>query len=93
MLTAISTSDSHRAAHFDCVLRQIATSEALRPKERVIYLGNGGFGIVRFHGSDSGRRFTIRKRIQFEPAEGNVPWRETVSSQLPVVRPRSTRQE
>ena len=79
VLTAIATSADNQPAHFDCVLRRIGEQEDLRPREKVVYLGNGCFGIVRFRNGNDLRQFTIRKRIQFEDAEGIVAWRSTVS--------------
>ncbi len=82
VLTAIAYGDEKSPAHFDCVLKKIAGQEALKNKEKVIYLGKGEFGIVKFKGNSS-NKFEIVKRIPLEPRQdGPVSWRKDISRQL-----------
>lgn len=81
ILTAISITEAKVPAHFDCVLKQIAQTEELQAREKVVYLGKGEFGIVKFRGGTS-TKFVIRKRIPFEQVEGGIPWRKDISKRL-----------
>lgn len=80
-MTAIAQGEGNAPAHFDCVLRDIAQKEELQPKEKVCYLGNGAFGILKFK-QGGPVRFTIRKRIQYEAAEKDVAWRKRISNRV-----------
>lgn len=84
VLTAICSEDGESPVHFDCVLKSLSKTESLANREKICYLGNGEFGVVRFGGGSSSSRFTIRKRIRFEPKEGAVEWRKEIASRLPV---------
>lgn len=81
LMTAIAQGEGGDPAHFDCVLRMIGEKEDLQPREKVCYLGNGSFGIVRFKpGGQS--RFAIRKRIQYEEKEKSYAWRKRISNRV-----------
>ena len=77
--SAIAFPPSNEPAHFECVLRNIAATEDLAQGERVCYLGNGSFGIIADKSKAGESRYVIRKRIQFEDAEGELPWRKELS--------------
>lgn len=79
LMTAIAQGESGDPAHFDCVLKVITEHEEIQPREKVCYLGNGSFGIVRFK-PGAQVRFTIRKRIQYEPKDKSYPWRKRIST-------------
>jgi len=81
ILAAISITSEKIPAHFDCVLKKVAETEELQNREKVVYLGKGEFGIVKFKGGNSGA-FTVRKRIPFEVVEGGIPWRREISKKL-----------
>lgn len=80
-MTAIAQATSGEPEHFDCVLREISEHEELEPKEKVCYLGNGAFGILRFK-QGGPVRFAIRKRIQYENSEKDVAWRKRISNRV-----------
>lgn len=79
LLTAISIREDNRPAHFDCVLKSIAESEKLGPKEKIIYVGNGDFAVVS---GKTGKDLIIRKKIEFESKEGKSEWRKRISRNL-----------
>lgn len=81
ILAAISIGSEKTPAHFDCVLKQIADTEELQNREKVVYLGKGEFGIIKFKGGNNSA-FTVRKRIPFEQVEGGIPWRREISKKL-----------
>ena len=84
LLTAIAWGEERKPAHFDCILKDISDKEELLPKEKLIYMGAGSFGIVRFRsgGSNSAPRFVIRKRIQLEEKEEKFEWRRQISRKI-----------
>jgi hypothetical protein len=77
-MTAIAQGEWAAPAHFDCVLREIGQKEELEPKEKVCYLGNGTFGLLKFK-QGGAVRFSIRKRIQYEAADKDITWRKRIS--------------
>jgi hypothetical protein len=82
VLTAIALEEGEQPTHFDCVIKKLSDEEELQPKEKIIYLGNGSFGVVRFKNPSDLRHFTIRKRIQIEPEKIDVEWRNAVSKRI-----------
>ncbi len=82
VLTAIAVSSDGTPAHFDCVLKKLSKDEELRNREKICYIGGGSFGIVKFDNPQDTRRFTIRKRIQFEEKETSIFWRNEVSDKV-----------
>jgi hypothetical protein len=82
ILTAIALETDEAPTHFDCVIKKIGDDEGLQPKEKVVYLGNGGFGIVYFKNPSDPKQFTIRKHVQIEPEKKEITWRKAVSTRL-----------
>ena len=81
ILTAIAYGDEKIPAHFDCVVRDLAKKEELTGKEKIVYLGKGEFGVVRFKGN--GNKFEIIRRLPLEnEKEGVITWRKDISRQL-----------
>lgn len=79
--SAIAFPPSNQPAHFECVTGRIAEQETLAENERVVYLGNGSFGIVADEKTPgvSGSRYMVRKRIQFEDKDTVFDWRKELS--------------
>ncbi len=73
--SAINYRETEEPAHFDCILKSIENSEELASHEKICYLGNGSFGIVRFQKDPSVFPFIIRKRIQYEDPSALLSWR------------------
>ncbi len=78
--TAIADKKDGKPAHFDCVLAYLSLNESLGNHEKICYLGNGSFGIVRQKPGNGKRNFFIRKRIQYENNELDLEWRKKISS-------------
>jgi hypothetical protein len=76
--SAIKYRETGEPAHFDCILKVIEKSEELASHEKVCYLGNGSFGIVRFQKDPSVFPFIIRKRIQYEDPHEIFSWRNNI---------------
>ena len=50
--------------------------------EKICYLGNGSFGIIKERLNSRTNRFFIRKRIQYEAADKKSEWRRDISEQV-----------
>lgn len=79
LLTAISVGEENQPAHFDCVLKKISENEEIGPKEKIIYIGNGNFAIIK---GKSGKDLNIRKTIIYEQKEKTADWRKNISKSL-----------
>ncbi len=82
VLTAIAIEDGEAPTHFDCVIKKLADEEGLEPKEKVVYLGNGSCGVVKFKNQSDPRQFAIRKKIQVEPEKLEIDWRKAVAQRI-----------
>lgn len=74
--TAIEFGEKREPIHFDCVLKQIEEREEIGPNEKICYIGQGSFGIIKYHNGAGGRKFSIRKRIAVEEPNGISGWRK-----------------
>jgi len=83
---AITHRESGQPAHFDCVLQLLRESNELQDSEKICYLGKGSFGIVQFRANPGTPRFVIRKRIQYEEADGFPGWRRDSARGQPAPR-------
>jgi hypothetical protein len=68
-VTAIEHQESGKKAHFDCILKELKNRYQLNPKEEIIYLGSGCFGIIERIKGKSPLGFVIKKRFQYENRE------------------------
>jgi len=65
-VTAIEHQESGKKAHFDCILKELKNHYQLNPKEEIIYLGSGSFGIIERVKGKNPFGFIIKKRFQYE---------------------------
>jgi len=84
LFNAICHQDSGKAAHFDCIIKLIQRQEELAPHEKICYLGNGSFGIIRKQKTIGLFPFIIRKRIQYEDPHIIPLWRKSLNPSLKV---------
>ncbi len=82
LLTAIAWGEGRTPAHFDCILKELAVQEDMQAREKIVYLGAGSFGVVKFRSGSGTSRFIVRKRIQLEEKEEALDWRKKVSKKL-----------
>jgi hypothetical protein len=68
-VTAIEHQESGNKAHFDCILNELKNRYQLSPKEEIMYLGSGSFGIIERVKGKSPLGFVIKKRFQYENRE------------------------
>lgn len=78
--SAIANRKSGKPVHFDCVLSQLAESEALGQNEKLTYIGQGKFAVLHFENIHDMRHFTIRREIEWEERENRHEWRNEIAS-------------
>jgi hypothetical protein len=74
--TAIESGQKREPIHFDCVLKDLEEREELGPNEKICYIGQGSFGIIKYQTGSGGKKFSIRKRIAVEEPNGTADWRK-----------------
>jgi hypothetical protein len=77
--SAIAYPPSDVPAHFECVVKKIAEDEGVKQSERVVYLGNGSFGVVEDQSAQGKSSYVVVRRIQFEERDHPVGWRRELS--------------
>ena len=80
--TAIARREDGEPSHFDCVVKAISKIEELQKDEKIWYLGNGSFGIVKERPNSRSNKFFVRKRIQYEDKEKKIDWRKNISEEM-----------
>jgi len=73
--SAVSYNVTQTPAHLKCIIEELKKTNDLKENEKICYLGSGSFGIVQFRKPDSQMRLFIRKRIQYEDKNTDLPWR------------------
>jgi hypothetical protein len=79
LVSAIAHRETGAPAHFDCVLRWLGDAEKILPDERLVYLGNGAFGVT---GANPGgnQKIAIKRMIQYEQKDKKPEWRKEISA-------------
>ena len=80
--TAIARREDGEPSHFDCVVKALAEKEDMQKDEKIWYLGNGSFGIVKERPNSRNNKFFVRKRIQYEDNEKKIEWRKNISEEM-----------
>ena len=79
IIGAIADKVSGEPVHFDCVLQHLQNTEHIHETEKIIYIGQGRFGVVQFENPHDLRRFTIKRIIEWEGRESRPAWRSTIA--------------
>jgi hypothetical protein len=74
--TAIELGTNQTPVHFDCVIKILEEREELGQNEKICYIGQGSFGIIKYQNGSGGKKFTIRKRIAIEEQNKTAEWRK-----------------
>lgn len=77
--TALTDKETGEPIHFDCVLARLSESEPLAEGEKIVYLGGGQFGVVRFDNPSDLKHFRVRKTLQWEEKDKRAEWRRAVT--------------
>ena len=66
MASSIKDQKNKKYYHFNCVMENLKKDNMVNPKERIVYLGSGAFGIIEnLEPSTNSHKFVIKKKIQF----------------------------
>jgi hypothetical protein len=84
--SALSDKATGAPVHFDCVLEQLQNTEKLTPEQKIVYIGQGRFGVVVFPQPHDTRNFTIQRIIEWEPRDKKIEWRSEIAGLYSQVR-------
>ena len=80
--SAITEKKSGEPAHFDCVIKDIAKDEPLQENEKIVYLGNGKFGVIHYDNNQN-KNFKILREIEYEESREEKPdWRSQLRKEI-----------
>jgi hypothetical protein len=65
--------------HFDCVLAMLNEQEQHAPSEKIVYIGQGRFGVVHFENPSDPRHFSIHRVIEWESVDKPASWRSGIA--------------
>lgn len=77
--SALADKESGEPAHFDCVLQKVQESEKLTPEQKIVYIGQGRFGVVVFPNPHDTKNFSIQRIIEWESREKKYGWRAEIA--------------
>ena len=80
MASAVIDKTSGNPAHFDCILEQLNKTETLGENERIAYIGQRRFALLRYEDPRDVKSFKIIKTIEWEGRDAKLPWRSELSS-------------
>lgn len=84
--TALADKETGAPVHFDCVLEQLQKTEKLSNGQKIVYIGQGRFGVVVFPQPNDTRNFTIQRIIEWEPRDKKIEWRTEIAGLYSQVR-------
>lgn len=79
MYMAMADKADGNPMHFDCVLNILSKREHLQDGEKLIYIGQGRFGVVYFENVHDYRHFTIRRIVEWEEHDKKYDWRNEIA--------------
>lgn len=92
--SAMSHGEEHQPAHFECVMKQLKEKEKLADGERLVYIGNGSFAIIKNQSGGGRKKFEIVKKLELEerdkkPEEWRMKMRARVDSNKKKTQPQN----
>ena len=79
-------SPENEPIHFDCAIQEVAEAENLGAREKICYLGQGSFGIIKYSSGSTEKNFEVRKRIPYENKEKEAEWRKHMRDKVMDLR-------
>lgn len=77
--SAVCDKNENGILHFECALSVVSENEKIEAGEKLSYIGQGRFAVIKFADPKNPKRFSIRKIVNWE-SEGQHPkWREDIS--------------
>jgi hypothetical protein len=84
--SAIGNRGSGEPIHFDCAIDLLAKEETLAEGDKIIYIGQGRFGVVNIPNPHDQKHFTIKKVIDWEAKDSRSVWRDQMSDLYSQIR-------
>jgi hypothetical protein len=93
--SALTDKQTGEPVHFDCVVAKLSEYESLDQGDVISYIGGGRFGVVHFSdpaspgtpgipGEVPGKKFTIKKIVEWEETEHRADWRNTIADHYSI---------
>lgn len=79
MASAMSDKNTGNPVHFECIMKQLESSETLGQNEKIAYIGQGRFAVLYYENMRDQRHFQIKKVIEMEDREKRSQWRDEMS--------------
>ncbi len=87
LTSAISLKETDEAVHFDCYLKDLPLQTQKRDDEKIVYLGSGTFGLVKFNRETKEKPlFEIREKTTIDEGENRSNWRTQMKKNFPWVK-------
>ena len=83
---AMASPENGEPIHFDCAIQEVADREELGAREKICYLGQGSFGIIKYSSGSTEKNFEVRKRIPYENKEKEAEWRKHMRDKVMELR-------
>ncbi len=84
--SALSDKSGGGPIHFDCALSFLNGAENVSDDEKIVYIGQGKFAVMRFENPSDLKTFKIIRTIEWEGRESRAEWRGDIAgsfSQVP----------
>lgn len=86
MASAMNDKASGQLMHFDCALETVQAQEKLSPGEKIVYIGQGRFGVLYFENIHDAKHFQIRRIIETEDRENRAEYRNQMADLFSQVK-------
>ncbi len=84
--SALNDPESGKPVHFDCAHKKVVEAEKPGQSERIIYIGQGRFGLVYFANIHDIKHFQIKKIIEWDKRDESTQWRDGIANLYSHVR-------
>ncbi len=84
--SALTDKQGKGPIHFDCALSFLNGAENVSADEKIVYIGQGKFAVMRFENPADPKTFKILRTIEWEGREERAEWRNEIAgsfSQVP----------
>ena len=86
LASAMASKENGNPVHFDCVIEKIKKTEKLSEKEKIIYIGQGKFGIVEFPTPQDYKHFEIHRVIEWENRDAKFDWKDEITNAFSSIK-------
>lgn len=76
--SSLSDRNTRKPVHFECALEQVSKSELIENNDKIAYIGQGRFALLKFETVEGKNKFKIKKIIEWEEKGEREPWRQEI---------------